>query len=135
MLRKLFLVFTENTHDPVKDIIRNNGKQRQTDQDQKNKCRCRKRKDPHDLFAEENQENMVQIDGVFMADQERHSLGLSKAGKKPLPMITFGVLFITLLVLEWFAVSISAIVWILAGGAIGIYAYALRSAKEQEGKK
>jgi chromate transporter len=60
---------------------------------------------------------------------------LSKAGKKPLPMITFSVLFITLLVLEWFAVSISAIVWILAGGAIGIYAYALRSAKEQEGKK
>ncbi|MBR6554157.1 MAG: chromate transporter [Clostridia bacterium] len=62
---------------------------------------------------------------------------LSKAGKKPLPMITFGVLFITLLVLEWFAVSISAIVWILAGGAIGIYAYALREAKssEKEGKK
>ena len=53
------------------------------------------------------------------------------------PMITFGVLFITLLVLEWFAVSISAIVWILAGGAIGIYAYALREAKssEKEGKK
>ena len=62
---------------------------------------------------------------------------LSKAGKKLLPMITFGVLFITLLVLEWFAVSISAIVWILAGGAIGIYAYALREAKssEKEGKK
>ncbi len=60
---------------------------------------------------------------------------LSKAGKKRLPMITFGVLFITLLVLEWFAVSVSAIVWILAGGAIGIYAYALRSAKEREGKE
>jgi chromate transporter len=62
---------------------------------------------------------------------------LAKAGKKLLPLITFGALFVTLLALEWFAVSVSAIVWILAGGAIGIYAYALREAKngEKEGKK
>ena len=57
---------------------------------------------------------------------------LSKAGKKLLPILTFGAVFAALLVLEWFAVSVSAIWWILGGGLLGIAVYAVSKAKEAE---
>ncbi len=55
---------------------------------------------------------------------------LSKVGKKPLPIITFSVVLAALLVLEWFAVNVSAIWWILGGGILGIFVYAVGKAGE-----
>ena len=57
---------------------------------------------------------------------------LSKAGKKLPSMVTFGAVFAALLVLEWFAVSVSAIWWILGGGLLGIAVYAVSKAKEAD---
>ena len=55
---------------------------------------------------------------------------LAKVGKKPLPIITFGVVLAALLVLEWFAVNVSAIWWILGGGVLGIFVYAVGKSEE-----
>ncbi|MBR6728155.1 MAG: chromate transporter [Clostridia bacterium] len=50
---------------------------------------------------------------------------LIKMQKRPLPITVFAVVFVLMLLLELFAISFSAIWLILAGGAIGIVAYAL----------
>ena len=55
---------------------------------------------------------------------------LAKVGKKPLPIITFGVVLAALLALEWFAVNVSAIWWILGGGLLGIFVYAVGKSEE-----
>ena len=48
---------------------------------------------------------------------------LAKVEKKPLPLITFGMVFCLLLLLEVLAVELSAIVLILLGGILGICVY------------
>ena len=55
---------------------------------------------------------------------------LSKLEKKPLPLITFGVVFGLLLLLEVFSVEVSAIVLILLGGILGICVYARKGAAQ-----
>lgn len=54
--------------------------------------------------------------------------------KKPLPLITFGVVFLAMLMLELFSLSFSTIVFLLAGGVIGIFVYGVIGAKG-DGKK
>ena len=55
---------------------------------------------------------------------------LSKLEKKPLPLITFGVVFGLLLLLDVLAVERSAIVLILLGGILGICVYARKGAAQ-----
>ncbi len=55
---------------------------------------------------------------------------LSKLEKKPLPLITFGVVFGLLLLLDVLAVELSAIVLILLGGILGICVYARKGAAQ-----
>lgn len=55
-----------------------------------------------------------------------------KMEKKPLPLITFFAAFITLVLLELFSLSFSSIFFILIGGVIGIFAYAVLAAKKGE---
>lgn len=55
---------------------------------------------------------------------------LSKLKKKPLPLITFGVVFGLLLLLDVLAVELSAIVLILLGGILGICVYARKGAAQ-----
>jgi len=55
----------------------------------------------------------------------------NKLDKKPLPLIIFGAVFLTMILLELFAVSFSSVFLILMGGAIGIFAYAVISAPKK----
>lgn len=55
----------------------------------------------------------------------------NKLSKKPLPLIIFGAVFLTMILLELFAVSFSSVFLILMGGAIGIFAYAVISAPKK----
>ena len=55
---------------------------------------------------------------------------LTKLEKKPLPLITFGVVFGLLLLLDVLAVELSAIVLILLGGILGICVYARKGAAQ-----
>lgn len=54
---------------------------------------------------------------------------LSKMEKKPLPVITFAAIFISMLLLEWFSVSFSSVLLILIGGIFGIFFYVLPGVK------
>ena len=50
---------------------------------------------------------------------------LIKLERKPLPIFIFSAVFITMILLDVFALSFSSIFLILIGGGIGIIAYAL----------
>lgn len=50
---------------------------------------------------------------------------LKKIEKKPLPLITFTLIFIVSIILELLSKSISSIIFIIAGGIIGIVTYSL----------
>lgn len=55
---------------------------------------------------------------------------LKKIKKKTVPILTFAVVFISMLIFEILSVHFSAIYFILAGGIIGILLYAVFSEKE-----
>ena len=57
---------------------------------------------------------------------------LKKLKKRPLPLVMFSVVLVLMLVLELLAVSLSAIVLIAVGGAVGIMAYALVKKSDKE---
>ena len=59
----------------------------------------------------------------------------SKLQRKPLPLITFFAVFILMLLLEVFSVSFSTVILILAGGILGIFAYAVFKGRGESGKK
>lgn len=63
---------------------------------------------------------------------------LKKIEKKPLPLVTFSAVFITMILFDWFAISFSSVFYIIIGGAIGIVIYALAGIDKKvkkEGKK
>lgn len=55
-----------------------------------------------------------------------------KMEKKPLPLITFAAVFVAMVLLELFSLSFSSIFFILIGGVIGIFAYAVFAPKKGE---
>ena len=55
-----------------------------------------------------------------------------KMEKKPLPLITFTAVFVAMILLELFSLSFSSIFFILIGGVIGIFAYAVFAPKKGE---
>ncbi len=55
---------------------------------------------------------------------------LGKLERKPLPLITLGVVLTALIVLELLAVSVSPILLILAGGLLGVTVYGVREARK-----
>ncbi len=57
---------------------------------------------------------------------------LIKLKKKPLPLITFGVVLVILILFELFAITFSSIFLILIGGTVGIVAYALINSNKGE---
>ena len=57
---------------------------------------------------------------------------LKKLERKPLPLTVFGVVFLTMLVLELLSISFSSIFLILAGGGLGILLCCLRRGKEAQ---
>ena len=60
---------------------------------------------------------------------------LKKLPRKPLPVICFCAVFSALIAFELLSISFSSIVFILAGGVIGIVAYALVPKKDEEVEK
>ena len=62
----------------------------------------------------------------------RAGFGLfQKLEKKPVPMVTFGIVYALMLVFDLFSVSFSSIWFILLGGVLGIVLYALLSPKKE----
>ena len=55
-----------------------------------------------------------------------------KLEKKPLPLIMFFAVLSLLLIFQIFSISFSSIFFILIGGVIGIFAYALPKSKEEK---
>ncbi len=55
-----------------------------------------------------------------------------KLEKKPVPMVTFGLVYVLMLVFDLFSVSFSSIWFILLGGVFGIVLYAFLSSEEVE---
>lgn len=58
-----------------------------------------------------------------------------KMDKKILPIITFTVVFILMIIFEIFGINFSAIYFILISGIIGIFAYAVINAKKEGADK
>ena len=56
---------------------------------------------------------------------------LSKIELKALPMSVFGIIFITLIILDILSISFSSIFFIIIGGIIGIVAYSLLKKEEK----
>lgn len=59
---------------------------------------------------------------------------LAKIEKKVVPILCFSAVFVLMIVFEVFSVSFSSILFILAGGVIGIFAYSLLDFKVKEKK-
>ncbi len=57
---------------------------------------------------------------------------LQKVPRRPLPLITFGAVFLLMILFDLFAVQFSSVFFILIGGIIGIVAYALLGKQEVE---
>ncbi len=57
---------------------------------------------------------------------------LRKVKRRPLPLLTFGAVLVLMVLFDLFAIQFSAVFFILAGGLIGIVAYALLNRKEVE---
>ena len=55
---------------------------------------------------------------------------LKKLERKPLPLITLGVVLTALIAFELLAVSVSPILLILAGGLLGVAVYGIRAARK-----
>lgn len=56
---------------------------------------------------------------------------LKKVEKKPVPLVTFGVVFALMILFDLLAVSFSSIWFILMGGVLGILLYAVLSPKKE----
>lgn len=84
------------------------------------------------LFLEEFMKNKY-VAYAFVGIKCAVAFLIAKAGyemfkkieKKPLPLITFALIFIASIILELLSKSISSIIFIIAGGIIGIVTYSL----------
>ena len=56
---------------------------------------------------------------------------LKKLERKPIPMVTFGSVFILMILFDLLSVSFSSIWFILMGGVLGIFFYAVLSPKRE----
>lgn len=78
--------------------------------------------------------NGIKVAVAFLIVKAGYNL-FKKLEKKVLPMICFTIVFILVIVFEILSISFSSVFYILIGGVIGIFAYAVIKAPKSKGDK